>query len=157
MDGTIACAPGGRYSRPAMTRIDFYVLGTADPRPRLVTACRIAEKAWKQGLRVFIHAPEQARELDDLLWTFSSGSFVPHGLQGGDDDAEQPVLIGAGGEPGPEHADVLINLADTVPSFFGRFHRLAEILHRHPDTLSRGRERFRHYRERGYELHTHNL
>ncbi|RMG31125.1 MAG: DNA polymerase III subunit chi [Gammaproteobacteria bacterium] len=140
-----------------MTRIDFYILASDDPRQRLVTACRIAEKAWRQGMRVFLHAPEQAQALDDLLWTFSSGSFVPHGLQDDEDAPEQPVLVGTGGEPGPEHADVLINLSDEIPPFFTRFRRLAEVLHRSPPVLEQGRARFRHYRERGYELHTHNL
>jgi len=138
-----------------MTRIDFYVLGAEDPRRRLLTACRIAEKAWQQGLRVFVHAPGQARELDALLWTFSAGSFVPHGLQGAGGESDQPVLIGEGDEPGPEHDGLLINLSNEIPPFFSRFQRLAEVIDRTPEVLGRGRARYRHYRERGYALRTH--
>ena len=54
----------------------------ADGRTRLVTACRLAEKACDQGLRVAVRTagPAQTAELDDLMWTFSDRSFVPHGV-----------------------------------------------------------------------------
>ena len=66
---------------PAGTKVDFYLLGSAENRSRLLTACRIAEKACEQKLRVSVLAggPPEAAELDELLWTFSDRSFVPHG------------------------------------------------------------------------------
>jgi DNA polymerase III subunit chi len=50
---------------------------------------------------------------------------------------------------------VLINLHETPPPFFSRFERLAEIVSE--DGAAAARERFRFYRERGYELRTHNM
>mgnify|MGYP003483675006 CR=1 FL=1 len=38
------------------TKVDFYLLGAPDPRARLATACRLAEKAFDQGLRVTVRA-----------------------------------------------------------------------------------------------------
>ncbi|MEI4787721.1 hypothetical protein WA846_30085, partial [Pseudomonas aeruginosa] len=32
-------------------RVDFYVIPSADPSARLQVACRLAEKAWRQGMR----------------------------------------------------------------------------------------------------------
>ena len=64
-----------------MTKVDFYLLGEgADSRERI--ACRLAEKAWRLGNRVYVLAPDQAaaQALDELLWTFSQGSFVPHAV-----------------------------------------------------------------------------
>jgi len=98
----------------AATKVDFYVLGAADARARLLTACRLAEKAWDQGLRVAVRtsSPAEAAELDDLLWTFSDRSFVPHGTWPAEPAfaAATAVLIGTGALP-ESHRDVLVNLA----------------------------------------------
>ena len=50
---------------------------------------------------------------------------------------------------------MLINLHDAAPPFFSRFERLAEIVS--VEGAAAARERFRFYRERGYDLRTHNL
>ena len=141
-----------------MTKVDFYLLGTdGDSRERI--ACRLAEKAWRLGNRVFLLAPDKpaALELDELLWTFSQGSFVPHGVCTDDADAEiHPVLIGHSEPPAALH-DVLISLAPQVPAWFSRFSRVAELVGSTEADKVQGRERFRFYRERGYPLETHNL
>ncbi|MBH8834849.1 DNA polymerase III subunit chi, partial [Pseudomonas aeruginosa] len=41
-----------------MTRVDFYVIPSADPSARLQVACRLAEKAWRLFL---IHNSEPTR------------------------------------------------------------------------------------------------
>ena len=50
---------------------------------------------------------------------------------------------------------MLINLGSDVPTFFGRFDRVAEIVLDPERDL--GRERYRHYRDRGYPLQHHEL
>ena len=137
-----------------MTEIDFYVLADADPRRRELLACRLAEKAWGLGHRVFIHAPEQAHALDDLLWTFRDDAFLPHALA--DDDMYAPVVIGDGDEP-MDSRYLLLNLSPSVPAFFSRFERVAEIVNDEAAIREAGRERFRFYRDRGYSLRTHKL
>ncbi|HKK04820.1 MAG TPA: DNA polymerase III subunit chi [Gammaproteobacteria bacterium] len=143
-----------------MTRIDFYILESTAPDAGDVVACRLAEKAAGLGHRVYIHTGEagRAQALDELLWTYRAGSFVPHALFNGEtaDQAPAPVLVGAGDGPAG-HADVLINLAEDVPMFFSRFERVAEVISGDEAARKRGRERFRFYRERGYDLETHKL
>lgn len=140
-----------------MTRVDFYVLPDADPAQRPLLACKLAEKAYGQGLKVYIHTADagEAARLDELLWTFKAGSFVPHALQSEATDAP-PVLIGHDHEPSG-HIDVLINLGDDIPRFFSRFERVAELVDQRTELLAQSRERFRYYRERGYEPNTHRL
>ena len=67
------------------------------------------------------------------------------------------ILIGCGAVPEHGPWDVLINLTDEVPEFFSQFHRLAELVAADEASRNAGRERFRYYRDRGYELHTHNV
>jgi DNA polymerase-3 subunit chi len=142
-----------------MTKVDFYLLtsGAADSRER--TACRLAEKAYRLGHRVYLLAPDPAAalELDELLWTFSQGSFVPHAVYTNDTSSDvHPVLIGHA-EPPMALNDVLVSLAEEVPPWFSRFARVAELVGAADEDKTRARERFRFYRERGYPLDTHNL
>lgn len=143
-------------------QVDFYILGTEAEHERLRTACRLAEKAWQRGHRVFIHAPsrETARSVDDLLWTYRQDSFVPHALYGdraaADGPELEPVLVGDGSSH-PADIDVLINLDETVPPFADSSTRIAEIVGADEAGRRAGRQRYRAYRERGIDIHQHNL
>jgi DNA polymerase-3 subunit chi len=91
-----------------------------------------------------------------LLWTTPSIGFVPHCAP---DDAlagETPVIVDCRGEK-LLHDEVLINLRAEWPPFFGRFQRLLEIVSSEDDDCAAARERFRFYRDRGYEIRTHDL
>lgn len=141
-----------------MTRIDFYLVNNAaNDREKLQFTCRLAQKAYQQGHRIYIHADNNAtcNELDHLLWTFQQDSFVPHALAT-EANEDTPVIIGSTEPPEDQH-EVLINLAAKTPAFFSRFERMAEVIGGTEDDKNAGRERFRFYRDRGYPLETHQL
>lgn len=144
-----------------MTQIDFYILNGDSDHARLELCCRIADKAMQREHHVFINSATEpeTRQLDELLWTFSQGSFVPHAIVRGAaaEALLEPVLIGCAAEPVSEHWDVLINLATDVPEWFSRYERVVEIVDADPKRRDEGRERFRFYRDRGYQLNTHQL
>ena len=52
---------------------------------------------------------------------------------------------------------MLVNLHPSPPPFFSRFERLAEIVGTDAADAAAGRERWKFYKERGYELRPHNL
>jgi DNA polymerase-3 subunit chi len=52
---------------------------------------------------------------------------------------------------------VLVNLESTVPPWFGRFHRVAELVGGDDSARAAARERYRFYQDRGYTLNTHRL
>jgi len=141
-----------------LTRIDFYVLEDGARDNRYTLACRLTDKIFREGHRVYLHtaSEDEARHMDRLLWTFRDQSFVPHGLTGRTGSELTRVLIGWTPPPDGED-DVLINLAREVPSFFSRFSRVAEPLDSDPAVREAGRERFRFYRARGYPLHSHSI
>lgn len=139
-----------------MTRVGFYVVSAAGESQRLQVAARLADKAFAQGRRIFINASNeaQARELDELLWTFRPASFLPHGLLGA--EHSERVAIGWGQDPG-EHNDLLINLQLDIPDFFSRFQRVAEVVTQDDASLAALRQSWKFYRDRGYELDKHDL
>lgn len=141
-----------------MTRVDFYILEDSAGAARQQFVCRLAEKAWQQGHKVYVHTDDadQSSRLDELLWSFRDGSFLPHSLDTGPDADSVMVHIGHSDEP-LHHDDVLINLGQAVPLFFSRFKRVAEVIAGDEQTRQAGRERFRFYRERGYPLESHTI
>ncbi len=141
-----------------MTRVDFYISPNQAIDASLQLACRIAEKAYSKNNRVYVHVqdPQQVKRLDDLLWIFRDGSFVPH-CQSSDKHVTQAAVVIGCGELPEIAPDVLINLADEVPNFFTRFERVAEIVSGTEPARNIARSRFKFYRERGYPLETHEL
>jgi DNA polymerase III subunit chi len=145
-----------------MTRIDFYILpeGAKPPEGAAMTACKLCDKAVAAGNRVYIHAPraEMAQTLDSLLWSFRQGGFISHERYTGAALAEPvpAVLIGEA-EPPASHQAVMINLSNQAPSFFSTFERVLEIVDGDTAQRAQSRERYKYYRDRGYELASHNL
>lgn len=142
-----------------MAKVDFYILSASGELARQQFACRLAEKAYKLDNKVHIHvsAPESASRIDDLLWTFRDGSFVPHELLGTTaDEPASPVTIGCDRFP-PGDCDLLINLADAIPGEAGAFPRVAEVVTSDEECKSLSRQRFVDYRDQGHTLDTHNI
>ena len=147
-----------------MTRVDFYILPDGSDNARLTFACRLAGKAVQRDLGVFVLAQSEteARRLDELLWTFAQNSFIPHRFAWDPETAPvaEPVIIGCAtrtGEEATHEWNLMVNLTGEVPDAFGRYERLAEVLDADPERRAHGRDRYRYYRDRGYELKTHQL
>ena len=107
-----------------------------------------------------IYASDTAliEQLDELLWTFSSTSFVPHCRI--HDDAQlinvTPVILSERIQS-DDHFDVLLNLHHQHPPSFNQFKRLIEIAGvSHEDKLA-ARERYRYYKNAGYEIQHYDL
>ncbi len=132
-----------------MTKVDFYT-GSAD---RLRTACQLSQKALQNNVRVVLSTPDAkvADALDKLLWEFPATSFIPHCRSDATDATDYPVVIGNGNGNFPFY-ELLISLHDDCTSFFSRFDRVIEIVSLDANDSRRGRERYKFYRDRGYEL-----
>lgn len=142
-----------------MPQVDFYIIAGDSGDSASVVACRLTEKAWRLGHRVYIHTDSEAevRHLDTLLWTFREQSFVPHEPYAPEAERETPVLIGCDPEGPPGRGEVLVNLSPQVPGFYNRFARVADVVAGDGAARSAGRARFRQYRDQGNAMHTHDL
>ena len=142
----------------AASHVDFYVLQSTEPSARLRFACRLAEKAYILSHRIYAHTGTEAgaQSLNDLLWTFRGGSFVPHELVEPGRLPAAPVTIGYDTNNTGE-GDLLINLSKQTPSFYAAFRRVAEIVDRSDGCREAGRQRFRFYRDQGCEMKTHQI
>jgi len=133
-----------------MTKVDFYILSQEPESAREHLACRLTEKAWRLGHRIYLHTAneDQCQRVDEQLWHFRPDAFVAH--------PHAAIQLGWEGDP-VEHHDVLINLALTVPAFFSRFERITELVCQQAHILAASRENWKFYQHRGYPLQSHRL
>lgn len=73
----------------------FYHLTRSTPEQ---TAAQLLPRALQAGWRVMVRSadPKRLAALDAALWRLGEEDFLPHGLEGGPQDADQPVLLGTG-------------------------------------------------------------
>ena len=137
-----------------MTQIDFYT----HVEDKLRTACRLAAKAYSADLRVMVSCTDAdiAGRFDRMLWTTPAIGFIPHCMASDRLAPETPIVIDYLGTE-PAHNQVLLNLKTEWPPLFSRFQRLIEIVSTEDEDRRLARERFKFYRDRGYEIRTHDL
>lgn len=137
-----------------MTEVLFYT-HAEDKRQ---TACALTVKALSRGMRVMLFTADAAAtdQLSKLIWSTPATGFVPHCRSNNPLAPVTPVIVDHVAEP-LLHDQVLINLRDETPAFFSRFQRLVEIVGNGETDREAARTRFRFYRDRGYEIRTHQL
>ncbi|MFA5983089.1 MAG: DNA polymerase III subunit chi [Methylococcaceae bacterium] len=142
-----------------MPEVSFYVLNTRSAQERLVFVCKLVEKAYRSGHFCYVLTDdlEQSQQLDDLLWSFRPGSFIPHLIYAGiTPDPMNRVLIGQ--LPAPDGWQLTqINLSNDCPSHFLQTQRILEILDENGAIKVAGRQRYRAYQQAGIEPLTHKL
>ncbi len=139
-----------------MPRVDFYILSEQGSRERFT--CDIATKIRQQELQLYIHADsrEEASILDDFMWTHKDISFLPHSLLDADDAGTNSITIGWQGMSS-KSTEVLINLSTSIPDFATDFDRIVEIVPPNDPYKQQARERYKQYRQAGFELENHDL
>ena len=142
-----------------MPEISFYVLQTQSDQGRLVFVCKLVEKAYRSGSHIYIltGSEAQSRLLDNLLWTFRAGSFIPHQIYTGKTPTiENSILIGTLIAP-ESWQKTIINLSDKHPTDLDHAERILEILDASETVKQAGRERYRHYKHLGLTINTHKM
>lgn len=96
---------------------------------------------------------QQCSQLDEQLWTFSQGSFIPH--ERGTDATAAKVRIAP--SPALQDIDVIVTL-NRAPLDDAFHHlRIADIIGASETEKHEARERFKFYRSHGIEPRTHHI
>ena len=137
-----------------MTQVDFYFNVTDKYR----LAASLSGKALARSARIFLFTPDAGatQHMEEVLWSFQQTSFIPHCRSRHALAAETPVIIDHEAEH-LVHDEILLNLCETHPPFFSRFLRLIELVGNEEGDKAAARERFRFYRDRGYEISRHDM
>ncbi|MCB5190251.1 DNA polymerase III subunit chi [Methylobacillus arboreus] len=137
-----------------MTRVDFFF----NVQNKAMHVASLSSRATQRGRKLMVLAPTQqaAEQLGVFLWSNPPTGFLPHCHATHPRAAETPVIIDWRHDPLP-HDDILINLDSQHPPFFSRFRRLIEIVGLEEEDRAAARERYRFYRDRGYEVRTFDV
>ncbi|MDD9716034.1 DNA polymerase III subunit chi [Dinoroseobacter sp. PD6] len=78
----------------------------------------LLEKSLAAGWRVLVRGTSGAEleRLDELLWLRPEEGFLPHGIAGGDRDADQPVLLGVDAPLAGREALICVDGAQVDPA-----------------------------------------
>jgi DNA polymerase III subunit chi len=139
-------------------RADFYLI--AKPRfleEPLRLVCELARKSYDANLWTLILARdmEQAEQIDALLWELDDDAYIPHQIAGTDEEDElTPVLIAPPDIDVPARA-LVINLRDAA--FEGACERILEVVPADPAAREPLRERWKHYKARGFDVNKHDM
>ena len=132
-----------------MTRIDFY-FNVVNKQQLLVELTQSALNKRRQ-VTIFTANAEKASEISTKLWQQQTASFMPNVLVNDLLASQTPVVI-HWQENALLQDDMLINLTAAEPSFFSRFTHLVELVGDEEQDKMRARERYKFYRDRGYDI-----
>lgn len=141
-----------------MTEIDVHF----NAPDKVHHACRLLRKAVvAAGARVAVTGDAATLEsLDASLWQFSATDFIAHCRSDADAEvlARSPVvLLDLAAPDVSTHRQVLVNLGGALPTGFERFERLIDVVGCDDAERQAGRQRWRHYAERGYAITRHDI
>lgn len=146
----------GAINHPETCQVDFYLLGESSPGADRL-ACRLALMALERNQKIFIITNTEAssEQLDELMWQYPEGRFIPHARVGDQDSGKAPVNIGT--LSGLNPADVVINLCREAVPEPQRFSRVLEIVPYVDDEKEASRVKYRIYRNLGLNPQTHEI
>ena len=159
-----------------MNQVDFYILTESSQKNINHICCQLCEKALKSNLTILIYTQSaaQAEELDNLLWSYKSNSFIAHKNMYNQYDIDHisdntltkseakfqflyPVLITGEVPVDHKYNDVLINLNSTPPPFYANFKRVAEMVDKELLAKESARSRYRFYQQQNCKLNKYDL
>jgi len=144
------------HALPESCQVDFYLLGESSPGADKL-ACRLALMALERNQKVFIIAANEtgAGQLDELMWQYPEGRFVPHARSDAEYAARSPVNIGTLAALKP--AEVVINLCPEAVPQPESFSRVLEIVPAADNEKTASRAKYRIYRNQGLMPRTHEI
>ena len=138
-----------------MTEISFYHLQYSSAPTAVV---RLVQKAADRKLPTLLlcQNEDMVKEVDELLWTFSTDAFIPHAT---DQDAltdQQPVLISSHHELPANHAELLVIQGRTAAldeAYLKHFNKVMDVFDGSNDNdVAEARKRWAHYKKQGYTM-----
>jgi DNA polymerase III subunit chi len=132
-----------------MTRVIFYS-NIVDKQAASMILVRKA-LAKRHLVTLFTESERAAQVYSDVLWQQDSTSFLPNVLASHDLANETPVVLDWHDEQLCQD-DILVNLTQRQLTVFSRFKQLVELVGVDEQDKALARERFKFYRDRGYEI-----
>jgi DNA polymerase-3 subunit chi len=132
-----------------MTRIDFYF--NVANKQQVISDLVQSALSKRRQVTIFAEDQNAASNVSANLWQNKQESFLPNVLANHTLAAQTPVVV-HWQENQLLQDDMLINLTAIEPSFFSRFTQLVELVGGDEQDKAVARQRYKFYRDRGYEI-----
>jgi len=135
-----------------MTRVEFFF----NVEDKLQKVAELSEKAVMKNVKVMVLAGDEsmAAATQAYLWQ-QPISFLPNCRVDDVLAAHSPIIVDSRADK-LVHDDVLINFQHPQSTIFSRFKRLIEIVGIDEADKVLARERYKFYRDRGYEIRSYD-
>ena len=133
-----------------MTEVLFYHLQNA---PLEQVLPQLLERSLERGWRAIVRAggPERLDALNNVLWTYSDDSFLPHGTKDDGPPALEPVFLTVE-DDNPNGANVLFVVDGAAPGDIGPYERCVLMFDgRDEAALAAAREHWKTLKAEGHE------
>ncbi|MGH1456109.1 MAG: DNA polymerase III subunit chi [Alphaproteobacteria bacterium] len=114
----------------------------------------LLSKAMERGHKIVVKFPDDGAlsRMDDYLWAYSEGSFLPHGSAKTGKAEAQPIWLTTEDE-NPNGADVLISCSGALSEMHGDYGLCCEMLNgQDAEAVSAARARWKIYKDKGYDV-----
>ena len=138
-----------------MAEVTFYQLpqDLHDQSVQMQVICRVIQKIHQVTGSVGVLCEGSAlKQLDDLLWTFSQGSFIPHAIA----PSDEPVLLSDDIARIPPDRVLVLTVAQ-LPHKMPDFSRIVDFILPDPASVQHARQRYRAFQNQGHTLTVHQL
>ncbi|MEM7357772.1 MAG: DNA polymerase III subunit chi [Pseudomonadota bacterium] len=146
-----------------MKQVDFYIIANQVVDAKFKLASRLSNKLVRMQQKALLVTDNSAasKQLDQIMWSFSDTSFVAHDCLASTPSPQSSIHIRELDDTADQALandyDVLVNLSSEIPVYSHHFSRIAEIVDADEQAKTQARERFKSYKEEGFELKTHTI
>ncbi len=143
-----------------MPNATFYIVNADTPQAQsegfLAYVVFLAQHFAKQGAKVYINGDNQtqAEQLAELFWQVEPEQFIAHNLVGEGPRYATNIEIGHQGVKPSWNRQLVINLAENETTFANKFAEVVDFVPCEQKAKQLARERYKIYRQAGYQLQT---
>jgi len=121
-----------------MAKVSFYLFEKSNER-QVQSTCRLCRKILKQPAQIWLYCEntDLQQQLDEQLWSFDPGSFIPHGI----DQEQASICISS---RLPQESDwIVFNFNNQALEQIDKFSHIIEIIENNESAKQLGREKFK--------------
>jgi len=124
-----------------MTEVCFYHVNKL-PVDKVLS--KLVEKIYslKHKIVIFCQDPSLIPIIDELLWSYSTKTFLAHATKSDPKPDLQPIYI-TDSEENPNGADILIAIGNSIPQFYKSFDRYIDIFSDNEEEIQLARSRYK--------------
>ncbi|MGL6314709.1 DNA polymerase III subunit chi [Vibrio sp. WXL103] len=143
-----------------MATATFYIIKPDSDQAKmpglLAYSVFLAQHFAKQGAKVYVngHDKAQAESLAELFWQVEPSEFIAHNLVGEGPKYGTSIEIGYPGVKPLWNRQLVINLAENNTTFAHKFAEVVDFVPCEEKAKQLARERYKIYRQSGYQLQT---